>query len=549
MPPFLYLFQVEQELPENLQGAHGPDSEVRFLSYRARSRDRRQLFYPHSSWTQGRNRLLRECWDAEFTYVILGDADLQMELTARAARGSDPWREFERFLLEYEPAVGTPAYAWHLSERWDLRLDAQTLRFFDPLLNAFHREAVPALLPYYDLLDEQCEDYSGSIVCSTAADLYPGRVMQSNRVRVLNPLSQRPYTERLLTKPESLYLESLRDPRLVESYRRQPEWAQLRHPDMGEAHRGRGSYVLPEPALAEHYRLDHPIWVRKRALLAMPREHPFYGDDPGSERAQRWRARRAFSAGPPQGRLRRLWLRSRPVRVSLGLVRSSRLFTPLRRLHAARALLHGHWQRWQRRTQGPSAADLWQTWAPDDRRPLNLPAAGPDVVDLIGHVLDQTGDREVILLDVGTGRGEARHRLQDGVTQRKPVVSIGVDAVQTRGFTWYTGFVLGTVSAETLPLSTILKQYGLADRTLHWVRITEPAPAALFLTLGEHGARCLFLTVRRAPEDPRWAETVAAFTRAGFAVLAHAAAGVDGHPETTFVRDALLKTLLPSGSP
>lgn len=504
MPRFLYLFQVEHELPENLAGARGSDSEVRFLSYKTRSQDVRQPFYPSSSWTQGRNRLLREFGQGEWTYVIFGDADVQMELTrhgARRARGGDPWREFERFLLEHEPAVGTPAYSWHLSGRWDRTQEVQTLRFFDPVLNAFHREALPALLPYYDLLDEECADYSGRIVSSLAADLYPGHVLQTNHVQVLNPLSLRRYTERLLTKAETLYLASLRDPRARSAYRRQPEWAELRHPDMGAPRRKSGSYSYSESALAARYDLDHAIWRRKQELCDMPLTHQFYGDDRESERAQRWRERGPGSIAAPSNSAQGLRLRSHALRSRIGLVRTSVLFTPFAWLQRQRSVLRLRWHRWKRQRRRPNAHDLWRQWRASPERPLALEGSSPSAAALVAEALQHARDPELVFVDVGTGQGEALGMLREALPSRKRVIAIGVDAVQTRGFSWYSGYVLGRVDEDGMSLATILRQYGLGTSQVGWLRIAEGDALVALRSLGAARRQTLFLTVRVASAD------------------------------------------------
>lgn len=557
MRRFLYLFQVEQDLPDHLRDAAGPDSDVRFLSYRARSNDPRSVFYPSSSWSQGRNRLLREVVGGDWLYFIFGDADVRLEFTARGAeslaRRLSPWRAFEEFLLAYEPAVGTPAYAWHLSGMWDLAQETQTLRFFDPVLNAFHREALPALLPYYDLLDEACADYSGSIVCSTAADLYPGHVMQTNRVRALNPYSLRGYTERLLTKPETLYLESLRDPRDAARYLRQPEWSQLPHPGMGVPRRKAASYRVTAEEMASRYLLDHPIWMRKRELLAMPLQHEFYSDDPASSRAKRWRKRSPGSAPMPTGKIAELRLRTHALRARLGLVRTSRVFALGRWIRQWRYLARVQAQRCQRRLRSPNEAALWSAWRTHRRALTELPPDGPDATDLIGYALDTLNDPQVVFVDVGTGRGEALGRIRDGVTLRKPVISIGVDRVQTRGFTWYTGYVLGTVSAGHMTLAAILRQYGLAQRVLHWVRIADEQPLTVLRTLDGQMDQCLFLTLRCPAGVSRLVEPTADsspwhqqyLVSAGFAFVALTPGQGGADPEATFVNLALARILLP----
>ena len=557
MKRFVYLFQVEHDLPENLQGAEGPDSDIRFLTYRTESADPRSIHYPSSSWTQGRNRLVREVVGGDWLYYVFGDADVRLEFTGRGTKSNShqqtPWRAFEEFLLAHEPAVGTPAYRWHLSGHWDPTHETQTVRFFDPVLNAFHREALLTLLPYYDLLDEECADYSGSIVCSIAADLYAGHVLQTNRVRVLNPFSLRGTSERLMTKPETLYLQSVRDPQDWEAYRRQPEWSQLPHPDMGAPLLKTTSYCKAETELATRYRPDHQIWARKRELLEMPRDHEFYCDDPASSRARRWRERGAASSPTSTRGLAKFRLRTHALRSRLGLVRTSKIFSLWRRIPRARHALLIWWRRWICRLRRPNARTLWRVWSQDDRRPLQFVTGKPDAISMVGYALDQLRTRRVIFVEVGTDQGEVLGRLQDGVTQRKPVISIGIDPVQTRGFTWHTGFVLGAISPGLMSLSTILKQYGLAGQLLHWVRIAEGDPIAAFRTLGDQAKLCLFLTVR-CPESISDSTDSARTARsdvqmnleaAGFRTVAIAACHEPSHIEVTLVNEHLARTLLP----
>lgn len=60
MKRFVYLFQVPQDLPPSLEAAASAESDIVFLSWRAKSADPRSIHYPSSSWTQGRKRLLTE---------------------------------------------------------------------------------------------------------------------------------------------------------------------------------------------------------------------------------------------------------------------------------------------------------------------------------------------------------------------------------------------------------------------------------------------------------------------------------------------------------
>lgn len=514
---FLYLFQVHGDLPRPLDRASGPDSTVRFLSYGAPSADPRALHYPSSSWTQGRNRLWRAVSDTTADYVIFGDGDIRLERMRPADEdlpaSLDPWRAFEHFLRRHRPAVGVPNYAWHLSGRADLTQPVQTIRFFDPVLTAIHREALAHLLPYCDLLEEECSDYSGSLLCSMAAALYPGLVLQTNRVKVLNPESLRGYTERLLTKAETLYLSSVRDETLRSNFRRQPEWSQLPHQTMGPVRAAPPSYALTDDALASRFDLTHPLWARQRELRALPEDDPFWSADPDTPRAQRWRA---CSPGrvTATGLRGHLAERTRPLRLRLGLVRSGRPGRALLRLLQvpAHTRLRRARRRWRRAAHTRDA--VWRAWRADTEAPRALPDAGDlSLVDMICHALGAHTTDAWLLVEVGTGQGEVLGALADPHRHETPVISVGVDATQTRGFAWYSGYVLGTLGEPPLTLATILCQYGLAERTIHWLHIREGDATAALHGLGTALSQCLFVTVP-ASAAVAWPAAFRAFARA-----------------------------------
>ena len=554
---FLYLFQVEKDLPSELTDAVSADSDVFFLSYLSKSSDPRSVYYPSSSWTQGRNRLLREVIDTEYQYYIFGDADVLLELTRSGARSApprqSPWRAFEDFLLSYEPALGCPTYSWHFLGMHDETNEVQTIRFFDPLLNAFHREALLTLLPYYDLLDEESADYSGSIVCSIAADLYPGNVLQTNRVRVLNPCSARAYTERLLTKPETFYLESLKDPEAVETYRRQHEWSPIPHPTLGEPRLRPASYRFDERELSRVYDLGHPLWARKRELLDMPKEHEFFSASRDSRRARRWRERNPGRIVHVPSAMSTLTHYTRPLRLRLGLVRTSRPIAFLMRLSAVRHHLRVRAARWRRRLQRPSARALWRSWAKRECEYFDISEIGSDrILELIAYALDRVPEGHVLFVDVGTENGEMLGRLGDGTLMRKHMISIGVDPVQSRGFVSYPGYVLGVVDDGVFALRSILRQYGLGERIVHYLRITVDEGVDALRTLDDPENGCLFVTVRvpagvrdvDAPETP-WEDTSRALERFGFQLFGLSA--LDGRlgADATFVNERLLGRLVP----
>jgi hypothetical protein len=553
-----------------------------------------------------------------YHYFIFGDGDVQLKLTqlGRGARPRErnPWRAFEAFLLKREPAVGCPSYAWHLTGGALNESEAcQTLRFFDAVLNAFHHEALSVLLPYYDLLDEGSECYSQNLLCSLAADLYPGHVMQTNEVKVINTQSLRAPAEFVLARPEHLYLESLRDPVRVREFLRQSYGGSARHPTFGPPLAKGTSYRREDEELSRVYRLDHSLWTRKRELAAMPADAEFFSDDPNTARAQRWRSKRPFFAPPPlpspppppppqlpSGSLiLRLKRASRPLRQRLGLVQGGWLFILLGK---------GAWWRSQRQARA-----LWRTWLRQPDLHFEIPENRQvEVIKLLSAALNELRVNSVVYIDVGAALGEVRDLFQSKSDLQKSVFSIGIDPIDVRDHCGYNGYVTGAItngpegSAEffrysasdcsslkrmepssishdpadiaqgkyftpvvverleetlrvpTFRLDTLLRQYGLANEVLHFVKIdAQGSDLDAFLSLGELTRNCLFLRIEtvfaKAGTPARllyegqttFAEDRVAIEAAGFRLFNISHFGVTPEADVTFVNVRLLRELLP----
>lgn len=613
MKRFLYLFQVPQDLPASLEAAASAESDIVFLSWREKSTDPRSIFYPSSSWTQGRNRLLKEVISRSYDYFIFGDGDVQLELTQRGRAAHplerNPWRAFEAFLLEREPAIGCPSYDWHLiGGAHDESAGCQTLRFFDAVLNAFHREALSVLLPYYDLLDESSECYSQNLLCSLAADLYPGHVMQTNDVRVINTQALRGDPEFLLSKPENLYLDSLCSPIRISSFLRQPYGVKARHPSMGPPLVKSASYGREDEELSRVFRLEHPLWARKRELAALPANAEFFSDAPNTARAQRWQRRKGPGSGsvatieqPPSAMTRLRWA-TQPLRRKFGLWKSGILYRA--------ALAPVQWWRWWSRRQSRAR---WRRWLRQPDLHFEIPELKQvEVLKLLAAALNELRVDSVVYVDVGAALGDVRDLFQCKSGLQKSVFSIGIDPVYVRGHWSYNGYVTGAVSSgpegsaeffrysasdcsslkrmetssvshdpaaiakgkyctpviienleETLQvptfrLDTLMRQYGLANEVLHFVKIdAQGSDLDVFLSLGELARNCLFLrieTVIAAADTPAqllyqgqttFAEDRPAIEAAGFRLLNISHFGVTPEADATFVNMKLFRELLP----
>jgi hypothetical protein len=496
MKRFLYLTQTSQDLPERLRGLEGPDSDIRFLSWRAPSTDPRSVFYPHSSWTQGRNRLLLEGAGTGYLYYVFLDDDVVLDsVDGREER--NPWRVLEELLLEYEPAVGFPRYEWHLVGGHDDTTKAvQSLRFFDAVLNAFHREAVWHLLPYYDLLDDESECYSQNVLCSVAASLYPGHLLQFNGLSLTNLEHRRTDREFALFKPEQLFLTSLRSASERSRFLRQTVGVGARHVALGkpQAKQGRSYAVSPD----EHERRflgDHPLWQRKRHLSELPRDADFWREGPDTDRARQRQEARTETPGAVD------WLRFRSAtfRARHGLTRP---------VLAAAVRRHRVWARSTRTARfihgllDRAAKRRLTRWL-STGSPVLERASRSRIMRRLASALEMLEGDRITFIEVGVDRGEALRLLRAGVSPRKIILSIGIDPDGRGRYRPYSGFVEGAVlpadsdrpSANGYHLSTIVRQYALDDEILHFVKISVPGADApeTFLSLGELAQNCLFV--------------------------------------------------------
>jgi hypothetical protein len=147
------------------------------------------LFYPNSTWTEGRNRLFREIQirfpDVEFQYTVFLDDDVVLEeVEDYGMNTGNAWRTFEKYLVEWEPAVGVPSY--HKTDSRTLP-ETEVVSIFDQIVVAFHWETWAVLLPYTEVFDEQSWWYC-AVVQSVLCTVFFSNRIQFNAVTALNVL-------------------------------------------------------------------------------------------------------------------------------------------------------------------------------------------------------------------------------------------------------------------------------------------------------------------------------------------------------------------------
>ena len=173
--PFIYLTETEQCLPGNLGSSSqigDPETcncDVIVLSFRAKCQDNNQshityLFDPNTLFASGRNVLFFAALDRRpgyHYYIFLNDDTFleYNEFTPANMTKMSPFRAVEKWLLDYEPAVGVLDYKafFGASSLMKLRRELCGINesslvlptvMFDGLFNAFHHKAVEHVLPY-----------------------------------------------------------------------------------------------------------------------------------------------------------------------------------------------------------------------------------------------------------------------------------------------------------------------------------------------------------------------------------------------------------------
>ncbi len=292
---FPYLVQSRGVLPEVYDSIVNDDADMLRLTFKSEIDG--AIFFPKSSWTEGRNRLLSAAAErgGNYLYYIFLDEDVSF------AKGD--WRTFEQTLLKFQPAVATPFYPSYgpTAQGSLLENEAQTVHSFDAMFNAFHRDVIADgfLLPYHPGFDQESWWYSNLIVILLAQRLYPGRVVQLNTTWV-NNLQHGTYPQE---KAWNKVIEWV-DDELVRSGDRRPralaralrrarvsianfvgEFPRLRRVAMGAvrllqreprfravtAPQGTVTHRLAPAHYQEVLRWDAPFWAARRELLSRRR--------------------------------------------------------------------------------------------------------------------------------------------------------------------------------------------------------------------------------------------------------------------------------------
>ena len=181
---FLYLAQGPGAMPAHYDDIESADADFVYLTFKNELPG--AVFFPGSTWTTGRNRLLAEALQRvdNYEYFVFLDNDVSFI--------EGDWRVFERSVLALRPAIAAPYYAdypsGHRRRNSSSTARAQQCFYFDAIYTAFHRDVLKdhLIVPYYAGFDDISWWYSQYFVIQLAYIFYKGHVLQINDVAIGN---------------------------------------------------------------------------------------------------------------------------------------------------------------------------------------------------------------------------------------------------------------------------------------------------------------------------------------------------------------------------
>jgi hypothetical protein len=155
------------------------------------------IFLPNSTWNQGRNALFAAARQYHCRYYIFVDEDAELVHREWDSDGhyllhpeqlGDTWREFERLLLTWQPAVAVPHAQWHHTNN-EHNSVAETIALYDHMILALSSSAVDCILPYEVRWDLDALDYSVIPSYIIGHMLFPDHVMQFKSLSAINKVT------------------------------------------------------------------------------------------------------------------------------------------------------------------------------------------------------------------------------------------------------------------------------------------------------------------------------------------------------------------------
>ncbi len=278
MKTFIYLVQSDSDDPYPEMNHSSCD---RIILTRQEGNPRKirsdgTIFAPRASWTEARNQLLRQAMEQARTsgddylyFIFLDDTCILSENKSLARElgislTGNPFRIFERFLLDWEPAVGSTTGSHY--EKGPAVTLSETL---DGVPVAYHRETLSFLLPYYTGFDSESRLYSQHIIDRMTSLLYPSHRVQCNLVNTTFRRKKDYSPRKKYWEIPTTFLATALKPGLRKALN-----SQLTDESMSVAGlpcKKNRSYHLSRAYIAGHWHTEHPLIKYRRLDTIKPR--------------------------------------------------------------------------------------------------------------------------------------------------------------------------------------------------------------------------------------------------------------------------------------
>lgn len=250
---FLYLVQGPSCLPEHLKGERqiGCGStcncDILMLGYKQKCLQPRpkHVEYIHkagTTWSTGRNYLYEYALNrtTKYLYYIFMDEDITLQPNSNTNDvivSYGLWRSFERYLLDFKPAIGSVSYCSFTDTRCNSkktpRVHVIQGFFVDAAFNAIHYEALPYLLPYHLKRENNSWWYSQYYLTLLARHYFEGFVLVYTELNAVN-IRHRDYPKESVSNEKLIVLEKEIDDIIKQRKKNPPTWNRLKVREIAE---------------------------------------------------------------------------------------------------------------------------------------------------------------------------------------------------------------------------------------------------------------------------------------------------------------------------
>jgi hypothetical protein len=230
---FVYLIQSEGDISDEMKSLN----DVFLLSWKTPIND--AIFYPNSTWTEGRNKLYEEVKNLDYDYFIFIDDDIIV---------SD-FKKFEVLLEKYKPVIGLPLFTNWVRFNNKSEGDISTMYSFDACCNAIRKDAFDVLLPYDDREDSESWFYSQLYFVHKARIIYPAQIAHFNDVHMKNPIHRNYPNQRNFKDKDKIFKSTIKD-KYLHRYRKAHSWDAM-------------GYSITDNVntnLSEYFNMESPYW-------------------------------------------------------------------------------------------------------------------------------------------------------------------------------------------------------------------------------------------------------------------------------------------------